>query len=153
MRRRTLLVVLAGLAVVGAVGVVMLWPPEDRLTEQNFDQISVGMSRAEVEAILGPPRDNSTGPLQYAGRSLQMFGGSRGTHRTGSYVPLAHVGVLGDQTERVEWRNDRQMLHVYFLPSGRVGEKSFLDVSRIDRSLYWDLVWRAKRQWRRWFPE
>ena len=152
MRRRKLLVALAGLAVVVAAGAVVLWPPEDRLTEQNFDQISVGMSRAEVEAILGPPRDNSTGPLQYAGRSLQMFGGSRGTHRTGSYVPLAHVGVRGDLTERVEWRNDRQLLHVYFLPSGRVREKSSFDVSRVDQSLYWDTFWRAERLWHRWFP-
>jgi hypothetical protein len=152
MRRRKLLVALAALAVVVAAGVVMLLPPEDRLTEQNFDQISVGMSRAEVEAILGPPRDYSTGPLKYAGRSLQMFGGSRGTHRTGSYVPLAHVGVQGDQTEQVEWRNDRQMLHVYFLPSGRVREKSFLDVARVDQSLYWDTFWRAERLWHRWFP-
>jgi hypothetical protein len=44
------------------------------------------------------------------------------------------------------------MLHVYFLPSGRVREKSLLDVSRVDQSLYWDTFWRAERQWHRWFP-
>jgi len=55
--------------------------------------------------------------------------------------------------ERLEWRNDRQLLHVYFLPSGRVREKSSFDVSRVDQSLYWDTFWRVKRLWHRWFPE
>jgi hypothetical protein len=147
-------VVLAVLAVVIAAGVgaILFWPRQSRVTLENFDRITVGMSRAEVEAILGPPRDYSTGPLQYAGRSLQMFGGSRGTHRTGSYEPFATVGVQREVMERLEWRNDRQLLHVYFLPSGRVREKSSLDVSRVDQSLYWDTFWRAERLWHRWFP-
>jgi hypothetical protein len=58
-----LLVALAGLAVVIAAGVVVLWPREDRVTRGNFDRIRAGMSRAEVEAILGPPGDYTTGPL------------------------------------------------------------------------------------------
>jgi len=60
MRRRTLLVALAGLAVVVAVGVVVLWPRADRITEANFERIRVGMSRTDVEAILGPPGDFRT---------------------------------------------------------------------------------------------
>jgi hypothetical protein len=102
MRRRKPLVALAGLAVVVAAGVVVLWPrtAPERITRENYDRIRNGMSRAEVEAILGPPRDYSTGPLQYAGRSIQMFGGSRGTHRTGSYEPFATVGVQREVMER-----------------------------------------------------
>jgi hypothetical protein len=61
MRRRKLLVALAGLAVVVAVGVVVLWPPEDRITEANLERIKEGMTQAEVEAILGPPGDYRTG--------------------------------------------------------------------------------------------
>src|SRR5262249_11547857 len=39
---------LAGLVVVGAVGVDILWPRRvDRLTRANFDRIQIGMIRAE----------------------------------------------------------------------------------------------------------
>ena len=57
MRRRRLLVALAGLAVVAATA-VLLWP-RDPITWKNFNRICKGMTRAEVEAILGPP--NLTG--------------------------------------------------------------------------------------------
>src|SRR6516165_6941322 len=64
MRRRKLLVVLAVLAVVVAAGVVVaLWPSRERITQENFDRIREGMSRAEVEGILGSPGDYTTGPL------------------------------------------------------------------------------------------
>jgi hypothetical protein len=55
-------VVLAGLAVVVAAGAVVLWPRlPSRITRENFDRLKKGMSRAEVEAILGPPGDCRTG--------------------------------------------------------------------------------------------
>jgi hypothetical protein len=60
MRRRKLLAALAGLAVVVAVGAVGLWPQSDRVTREIFDRLRVGMPRAEVEAILGPPAVYST---------------------------------------------------------------------------------------------
>jgi hypothetical protein len=79
-RRRKLLVALAGLAVVVAAVVVVLWPRPDRITQENYDRIRVGglwgedwathdnrapvkkgMTRTEVEAILGPPGDYRTG--------------------------------------------------------------------------------------------
>jgi hypothetical protein len=47
-------VVLAGLALVAAT-VILLWLPRDPITWKNFDRIPKGMTRAEVEAILGPP--------------------------------------------------------------------------------------------------
>jgi hypothetical protein len=61
MRRRTLLVALAGLAVMVAAGVGALWPRPSRVTGENFDRIEKGMSRAEIEAVLGPPGDYRTG--------------------------------------------------------------------------------------------
>ena len=44
MRRRTLLVALAGLAVVVAAGVVVLWPrpAPEQITRENYDRIRVG---------------------------------------------------------------------------------------------------------------
>jgi hypothetical protein len=62
MRRRKLLVALAGLAVVVAAGAVVLWPRVPRVTLENGNRILRGMSRAEVIAILGPPGDYTTGP-------------------------------------------------------------------------------------------
>jgi hypothetical protein len=60
-------VALAGLAVVVAAGVVVLWPqqPSSPISRQNFGRIHVGMTQTEVEAILGPPGDYSTSPTEY----------------------------------------------------------------------------------------
>jgi hypothetical protein len=55
MRRRKLLVVLAGLAVVVAAGVAVLWPRPARVTPENYLRIEAGMTLAEVAAILGAP--------------------------------------------------------------------------------------------------
>src|SRR5262245_14338544 len=61
MRRRTLLVALAGLAVTVPVAAWLLWPGQDEITPENYERIKAGMSRAEVEAILGgPPGDYRT---------------------------------------------------------------------------------------------
>jgi hypothetical protein len=63
MRRWKLLAAL-GLAVVVAAG-SFLWlrpNPALRITRENCDRIRAGMTRAEVEAILGPPGDYTTGP-------------------------------------------------------------------------------------------
>jgi hypothetical protein len=61
MRRRKLRWVLAGLAVLLlAVGGFVLWPRPNRVARENFDRIREGMTRAEVEAILGPPGDYQT---------------------------------------------------------------------------------------------
>src|SRR6516164_10518508 len=75
MRRRTLLVVLAGLAGLVAAVVVVLWPrPSLRITLENCKRIREGMSRAEVEAILGPPGDYRTGPGETGhGSTENMF--------------------------------------------------------------------------------
>jgi hypothetical protein len=72
MRRRKLLVALAGPAVVVAVGAVVLWPAPTlvRVTKEHVDLICVSdsdddedaMTRAGVEAILGPPGDYTTRP-------------------------------------------------------------------------------------------
>ena len=61
-RRRKLLVALAGLAVVVAVGAVILWSQlePDRITQASFERIRVGMTRADVAAILGPAGDFRT---------------------------------------------------------------------------------------------
>src|SRR5262249_3383542 len=62
MRRRTLLVVLAGLAVVVGVGVVTMWPRSVRITLGNFNHLREGMTLSDIEALLRPPGDYRSGP-------------------------------------------------------------------------------------------
>ena len=80
MRRRKLLIVLvlAGLTVVVVMaGAVVLWPqPPSRITRENFDRIKEGMSRAEVEAILG---SQNGGVIIMGGLPpIQIWEGERG---------------------------------------------------------------------------
>jgi hypothetical protein len=62
MRRRKLRwVVAAGVALGLACFVALaLWPRPDRITQENCDRITRGMSREEVCALLGPPGDSRT---------------------------------------------------------------------------------------------
>jgi hypothetical protein len=109
MRRRTLLVVLAGLAVVVAAGVVVLSPQRpSRITPDNFDRIRDGMGHVEVEAILGPPGDYRTGP---------NWGDSEAAY------------VAPPPTAGIEWLADDGCRRVVFDRSGRV-EFSYFEPSR-----------------------
>jgi hypothetical protein len=69
MRRRTLLVAGGGLAVVVAAGAMVLWSPTNLVTEENCKRIHQGMTRTQVEEILGPPGDYTTGPVKLPGDS------------------------------------------------------------------------------------
>jgi hypothetical protein len=94
MRRRTLFAALAGLAVVIAVGTVVLWPrlePPSRITQENCDQIREEMHQAEVEAILGPPGDYTT-----AGPSNTFFD----TYGLLSPIKVAASVAIGSAIER-----------------------------------------------------
>jgi hypothetical protein len=53
-------VALVGLAVVVAAGAVVLWPRPERIAWERFDRIHYGMTRAEVESVLGPAGDYRT---------------------------------------------------------------------------------------------
>lgn len=65
MAKRKLLVVGLALSVLVAVALVIVgvWPkgnpqPRARLQVENYDQIQIGMSQSEVEALLGGPPGN-----------------------------------------------------------------------------------------------
>ena len=154
MRRRTLLVALAGLVVVVAACVVVLSPTQpNRITQENCDRIKVRMSRAEVEAILGPPGDYRT----RLGESKRKFDqswnpdpadyGSVATWRSfddhGNPLAPVSVGI---------WISDSIRIDVYILdPSGRVMRTE--TQARRSAGTLDNLLWRAERQWHRWFPE
>jgi hypothetical protein len=162
MRRRKLLVALTGLAVVGAAGaVVVLWPrAPSRITRENFDRICEGMSRAEVEAILGPPGDYRTGH------------GETGSTTTGSFteymdwtpdpgpdiapIPVLNWSRFPGQSPEVphlwaSWLSDSFEIQIAIDHSGGVaGAEGY--PRRTTQGPLDSLLWHAKRQWRRWFP-
>jgi hypothetical protein len=135
MRRRNLLVALAVLAVVAAA-VILLRLPRDPITWKNFDRILKGMTRAEVEAILGPPN------VTWAGlNKLQQedFEPTPAIAPWGNHNPpspdeenggfwLGNAGAMG-----VSFENDRAVWKAWRPHAGPLT--------------------RLRRQWHRWFPE
>jgi hypothetical protein len=131
-RRRKLLVALAGLAVVvAAVSVALRSAPPSRITRENCARIHEGMTQADVEAFLGPPGDYTTGP-----------------------TTLAFIVHIGQQPPRtLWWRSDSAVVRIDFSAIGTVTSVGDLPVNREPQSALGNLLWRAKRQWHRWFLE
>jgi hypothetical protein len=143
MRRRKLLVALAGLAAVVAVGVVALRSQSepDRITQANSERIRVGMTRAEVAAILGPRGDFRT--------KESIFLEPPTVDRVIHYPPPGPPIVVYDQ-----WIGDSHVASIAFSPvSGLVEAKWFMVNVPIEQSDFDIVLWRLKRQWHRWFPE
>jgi hypothetical protein len=69
MRHRLLLiaVAVAGLVV---IGLLLVLRPGSPINKASFDRIQVGHTKEDVEALLGPPGDYSSGPLWMVVRRL-----------------------------------------------------------------------------------
>jgi hypothetical protein len=106
--------------------VVALWPRPERITRENFARLNSGMSRAEVEAILGSPGEYSTGPLEY------------------SYFCM---GELPDV-----WESDQGVIVVFYGAPSVALDVRWIVPKRKEVGPLDNLLWRAKRQWHRWFP-
>jgi hypothetical protein len=146
MRSRKLIAA-AGLAVLVAVGAFVLWLSRDvtaGINPENFRRIAKRfddgnwngmppMTVADVEAILSTP------PGVYrTGRPL---------HPTGGFMPVGPI-VPG----AIHWRRDTYEIVVTTDATGRVesiGEDDFDKSPDSDDNF----LSRAKRWWRRWFPE
>jgi hypothetical protein len=139
MLRWKVLVALAGLAVLAAEAFV-LWPREDRITEDNFQRIKDGMTRREVEAILGPPGDHASGPVAFPVRGEPKTWEGR---RAG--------GMVGGSM--FCWVDDSFFIGVGFDHDDNVRAVVSGPLIRKPQGPFDNLVWRAERQWRRWFPE
>jgi hypothetical protein len=137
MRRQKLLVALAGLAVVVAVGAIVLWP-RPGVTRRNYNRIMDGMSRAEVEDILGDPSGASyTRPV------------STGNGRKEVPWPETVTWRSDSETEGIQsWASDVALVRVHFDASGRATGKDF---GRPYPYKFSFLDW-AWDQWHRWFP-
>src|SRR5262245_1049740 len=138
--------VLAGLTVVQAVAAFGLRPDASRrITPENFDRIRWGMAPEQVYAILGPPGDYTTGPThKTSADDASPFSPSLRTYRE----KKADLGwVRGVDF----WMCDTAEIYTNYGPDG-VWVKSFYHAERLPQSRFDNLVWRAKRQWRKWFP-
>jgi hypothetical protein len=132
MRRRKLLVKIAGLAVV-AVGAFVLRPGENRITQANFNRIQSGTSWSEVCELIGPPGDYRSGPTE------PCFG------------PIE----CSIWSHRVDWLTDYGDYSVWVTTDGRpeVESTRFAPHEGPASRPIGNLLWRTKRQWHRWFPE
>jgi hypothetical protein len=141
MRRRKLLVALAALAVVVAVGTFTLWPRPHRFTREDCRRVREGMTRAEVEALLGPPGDYRTGPVDYDGGFVPL-----------KITPLTMPQITPLSEDIVRWTGDSAYIAVLFDSAGCVQTWYVVPTSKTAQSPLGALLWRAERQWRRWFP-
>jgi hypothetical protein len=156
MRRRKRLKLLAAVVVVLAAGTTLaLWPRPDRITRASYERIREGMSRADVEAVLGPPGDYRTGPTT---PEYSLSGGQEGWN-TGNGPALITFGDAAEWREpegmlTCKWHGDRRVIRVTFDPDGRAVDAMLSEgVKRLDQAPLENIVWRAKRQWQKWFPE
>jgi hypothetical protein len=124
------------------------WAPPARPGMQDFEQIRDGMTRDEVYAVVGPPGDYSSGPLMNLANFIACPAGPRDAD---DFLPPSIETLTGEIVERVEWRTDNAIASVFFRPTGRVRDKYLSAVSRIGQTPVENLLWRAKRQWYRWF--
>jgi hypothetical protein len=92
-RRRFLFLSLAAAVVALAIGVWLLWP-RTAITRENAEKIRLGMTLAEVEAILGGPPGNYTGVF----------------FKRDVSVPLTVEGSAGRQ----QWTDTRGVVIVFF---------------------------------------
>jgi hypothetical protein len=152
----------AGLAALAGAAALALWPRADRVTRANFDRIRVGMSRAEVEAILGPPGDYRTGRTKEESDPLDppCFDIDETAFNADAYYGLGPDGIW----DQAFWFGNEAYIIVVF-KSGVVsesrdprrvgigGSKSFVRTVKLEQGPLENLLWRAKRQWRKWFPE
>jgi hypothetical protein len=129
------------LAVLLAGGAFALWP-RPRPTVEKCLSLQKGMTRAEVEAVLGPPGDYRTGPRdRYLGQQHWVTFGEHWTDDGTTVIS--------------QWECDAARIWVAYkpMPDGTIAVGFIDEAKRLDQGPLDSLLWRAKRQWRRWFPD
>jgi hypothetical protein len=140
----------AALVVLLAIGACILWPQPNRITPQNFDRIRVGMSRGEVVAILGPPGDYTTAPSE---RDWERYRRESVVLDDNWLRAVDDRKLLWSESRMETWDSDAASAIVIFDASDRVFVTDYRDNKKEEQTLLENLAWRAKRQWRKWFPE
>jgi hypothetical protein len=122
------------LAVLTLAATRTLSPPQSaaRITSENCDRIKPGMTLAEVKAILGPPGDYTTGPVDYS--------------PTVCWRP-------SNATILAEWQTDTGAAMLLSDLPGCPLQCAFYPCERADQGAVSNLLWRVQRQWHRWFAD
>ena len=138
MRRSKLFAVVAILAVGFAVRVgVLIERPANpsRVTTQNYLRLHEGMPAAEAVAILGPPGDYRTAPVEYD--VLQSVRGQ----------------FVYDATPALEWDGDELCIFLWFPEdNGQFGNLHTKSYAAVDSDVSWAdrITWFLQRQWQHW---
>ncbi len=140
----------AGLLALAGVGAFALWPRPERVTRENYERIQNGMNRAEVEAVLGPPGDYRTGPTRVYWDFEDDVSGDFDPDDS-DFSTYDEIGLPITITID-KWEGNAGRVKVLYDETGRSVQTSFFRSESVKRSTLEILRWRAKRQWRRWFP-
>ncbi len=138
MRRRVRRALLLGIviALAALAGTVWLLWPRTAISRENAEKVCAGMTRAEVEAILGgPARDEATGPIE-----LDYDDSSDGDMR--SLLRMARVRLWmvelvqarDDPDHYRIWQSNQVAVWVEFGADGRVRDCHCLPMRRVGES-------------------
>ncbi len=125
------------LVTVSAVALVLWFARPSSLTRQQFNRIKVGMSRAQVEAILGPPGDYRSAESESDGSPRQP--GDR----------FGDFGGGGSES----WDTDTGIASVEFDSSQNVCGGHFWSTKRSRDDLAYNVAWRFIHRWAKWVLE
>jgi hypothetical protein len=115
-----------------AIGLFLFWPLSSQVTRENFERIRTGMSRAEVEAILGgPPGDYTTGPTEK------------------DLLELSAADTPEGPRYLVIWEGDSGTIWVGFDANDRAIEHKLQPARRKEQGTLDSLLWRAGHRLRR----
>jgi hypothetical protein len=128
MRVRRLFIALALLSCVLAGGVAwLLLTGDTSITVENATSIEPGMTLAHVEAMLGgPPRDETTGPVERLEPPEFAEPNARGTRWRNAIVELRSDVLL--------WESDQARVWVHFDEAGRVTDHQVFPMRRAPES-------------------
>ena len=135
MRRRHIAVLAIGAGLLTAAAVAFLAvgrqrPPVDR---EHFDDVRAGMTRAEVESVLGGrPRNALRGPADVWVRGADGKVRSAGLERGGPPVRFFPEADLTRGEAEAVWADASGLIAVRFGADGRVRDKHFSTVHPIE---------------------
>jgi hypothetical protein len=130
MRKRSLFIALAGLALLTAAFALVPQSRPNRITRENFDRIRLRMTLSEVEAIIGPPGDYMTGDTTTGPTDLVVEGMNFGD-------------LSGDEAEAFHratatfWQSDDGLIALDIAPSIGVTGKIFSYMRPVNRDPWW----------------
>ena len=118
--RKSLLAGVAFFLVLFGILLTLLLPRPSRVTRENYERIREGMSRAQVEAIVGKPGDYRTRPTT---------------------IPLGRGSAIDDWKA---WYGNEGQIVVEFV-DGQVFGKEYVKTDAVETTPLGRLLWRLER--------